>query len=195
MKQEEAWNTLALSLPAIFSWNSTATALTSKGQPPLTRPRRSFSSTSTLLNAPLLSPSTVEALKSWFFNNTSGTKHTDQRIPRIFGASESTYNSIQDLAALRVPSDQDRLSNFIQNNFALPFKTYSVDGKTLYISEHSISRFVAILSTVLAAIMLFGPIISLHIVKNPHALLGILSGWTVLFAACVGLLTNARRDQ
>jgi len=32
-------------------------------------------------------------------------------------------------------------------------------------------------------------------VKNPHALLGMLSGWTVVFAACVGLLTNAKRDQ
>lgn len=43
--------------------------------------------------------------------------------------------------------------------------------------------------------MLLGAIISLYLVKNPHALLGMLSGWTVLFAACVGLLTNARRDQ
>ena len=31
--------------------------------------------------------------------------------------------------------------------------------------------------------------------KNEKSLLGMLSGWTVLFAACVGLLTNARRDQ
>jgi len=43
--------------------------------------------------------------------------------------------------------------------------------------------------------MLFGAIITLYIVKNPHALLGMLSGWTVLFAPCVGLLTNARQDQ
>lgn len=53
----------------------------------------------------------------------------------------------------------------------------------------------AIFSTILASVLLFGAIISLYIVKNPHALLGMLSGWTVLFAACVGLLTNARRDQ
>lgn len=31
--------------------------------------------------------------------------------------------------------------------------------------------------------------------QNKHALLGMISGWTVLFAACVGLLTNAKRDQ
>lgn len=31
--------------------------------------------------------------------------------------------------------------------------------------------------------------------RNPYALLGMLRGWTVLFVACVGLLTNARQDQ
>lgn len=31
--------------------------------------------------------------------------------------------------------------------------------------------------------------------KNEKAVLGMLSAWTVLFAICVGLLTNARRDQ
>ncbi|PMD35918.1 hypothetical protein L207DRAFT_434472, partial [Hyaloscypha variabilis F] len=67
--------------------------------------------------------------------------------------------------------------------------------RTTYTSERSVSQFVAIFSTVLAAVLLFGAIISLYIVQNKHALLGMLSGWTVLFAACVGLLTNARRDQ
>ncbi|TVY84455.1 hypothetical protein LSUE1_G001279 [Lachnellula suecica] len=149
----------------------------------------------TLLNAPPPSASTVKALRNWFFNNTISSEPNDKDIPRLWGASERTYDSIHDLVALRVPSDQDRLSNFIQNNFSLFFATSSPDGRTTYISERSISRFVAIFSTVLAAIMLFGAIISLYIVKNPHALLGMLSGWTVLFAACVGLLTNARRDQ
>jgi hypothetical protein len=44
-------------------------------------------------------------------------------------------------------------------------------------------------------VLLFGAIISLYIVKNQNALLGMVSGWTILFAACVGLLTNAKRDQ
>lgn len=30
---------------------------------------------------------------------------------------------------------------------------------------------------------------------NPDALLGMLGGWTVLCAVCVGWLTNAKRDQ
>lgn len=36
---------------------------------------------------------------------------------------------------------------------------------------------------------------SLYFVHNPYAILGMLGGWTVLFAICVGWLTNARRDQ
>jgi hypothetical protein len=70
-----------------------------------------------------------------------------------------------------------------------------IDGRSTYVSERSVARFVAILSSVLASIMLFGSMISLYFVKNPYALLGMVGSWTVLFAACVGLLTNAKRDQ
>jgi hypothetical protein len=147
-----------------------------------------------LLNSAPPSSSTIKALRNWFFNNTSGTKNGDN-IPHLWGTSETIFDDPHDLVALRVPSDQDRLSEFIQNNFGLFFQTSAPDGRTTYTSERSISHFVAILSTVLAAVLLFGAIISLYIVQNKHALLGMLSGWTVLFAACVGLLTNARRDQ
>lgn len=69
------------------------------------------------------------------------------------------------------------------------------DNNTAYVSENQISIFVAILSTVLASSLLFGAVLSLYVVRNPNALLGMLCGWTVLFAACVGLLTSAKRDQ
>jgi hypothetical protein len=139
--------------------------------------------------------STVEALRNWFFNNASGNKPEIEQMPQLWGASRRTYDDIHDLVALRVPADQDRFSTFIGNYFGEWFQTRASDGETMYTSERSISHFVAVLSTVLAATMLFGAIISLYVVKNPRALLGMLSGWTVLFAACVGLLTNARRDQ
>jgi hypothetical protein len=133
-------------------------------------------------------------MRNWFFNNITGSQGGD-KTPQLWGASEQTYDDIHDLVALRVPADQDRLSEFIQNNFGVFFQTTTPDNRTTYISERSISHFVAIFSTILASILLFGAIISLYIVQNKHALLGMLSGWTVLFAACVGLLTNARRDQ
>ena len=53
----------------------------------------------------------------------------------------------------------------------------------------------AVLSSVLSAMLLFGSITSLYFVHNPYALLGMLGAWTSLFAICVGWLTNARRDQ
>jgi len=133
-------------------------------------------------------------MRNWFYNNTSG-KPDEDKTPQLWGASETIFDDRHDLVALRVPADQDRLSQFIQNNFGVFFQTSAPDGRTTYTSEHLISQFVVIFSTVLAAVLLFGAIISLYIVQNKHALLGMLSGWTVLFAACVGLLTNARRDQ
>jgi hypothetical protein len=133
-------------------------------------------------------------MRNWLFNNTNGKSEEDE-IPQLWGASETIFNDPHDLVALRVPANQDRLSEFIQNNFGVFFQTSAPDGRTIYTSERSISRFVAIFSTILAAVLLFGAIISLYIVQNKRALLGMLSGWTVLFAACVGLLTNARRDQ
>jgi hypothetical protein len=102
------------------------------------------------------------------------------------GASETIFDDPHDLVALRVPADQDRLSKFIQNNFGVFFQTSAPDGRTTYTSERSIAHFVAIFSTVLPAVLLLGAIISLYIVQNKHALLGMLSGWTILFAACVG---------
>jgi hypothetical protein len=105
-----------------------------------------------------------------------------ETTPRLWGASATIFDNPHDLVALRVPADQDRLSEFIQNNFGLSFQTSAPDGRTTYTSERSISHFVAIFSTVLAAVLLFGAIISLCIVQNKHALLGMLSGWTVLFA-------------
>jgi hypothetical protein len=43
--------------------------------------------------------------------------------------------------------------------------------------------------------VLFEAILSLRATSSEKAVLGMLCGWTVLFAACAGLLTNAKRDQ
>lgn len=54
---------------------------------------------------------------------------------------------------------------------------------------------VAFISTVIAAILLIGAITSLYFVTNSGAKLGMISGFTVLFAIGVGLLTNAKRSE
>jgi len=131
-------------------------------------------------------------MRNWFFNNTAGWLGQDG-TPQIWGSNETIYDDIHDLVTLRVPADTDRLSNFIQNSFGV-FQITLPDAHSTYISEQSIACCVAITSSVLAAILLFGSVVSLYFVHNPYALLGILGGWAVLFAVCVGLLMRARRD-
>ena len=52
----------------------------------------------------------------------------------------------------------------------------SSNGNSGYISEKSLARCVAIISSFLSAVLLFGSIVSLYFVHNPYALLGMLGG-------------------
>jgi hypothetical protein len=158
----------------------------------LTKPDEALAVHQTLLNSKPPAPTTVKAMRNWFLDNDGGKL---QPRPQLWGASERKYDDHNDLVALRVPADQDRLSEFILNNFGVFFLTSAPDGGSAYVSERSVAKFVAVLSSILSAVLLFGSITSLYFVKNPYALLGMLGGWTVLFAACVGWLTNAKRDQ
>jgi len=51
------------------------------------------------------------------------------------------------------------------------------------------------LSTVAAALLLIGAVLTLFFVTNPAARLGILGGFTVFFALSLALFTNARRQD
>jgi hypothetical protein len=54
-------------------------------------------------------------MRNWFFED--GT-------PQLWGRSQQIFDDINvpDLVALRVPADQDRLSEFVQNNFGVFFQ-------------------------------------------------------------------------
>jgi hypothetical protein len=54
---------------------------------------------------------------------------------------------------------------------------------------------VAVISIVLAAILLIGAITSLYFVTKPAARLGMIGAFTVLFALSVGVMTNATRAE
>lgn len=130
-------------------------------------------------------------MRNWFFSNTAGTPGGD-RPPHLWGASETIFSKPEDLIALRVAAEQDRLSSFVHSNLGVFFATSKPDGKQIYTSERAIARFVAIVSTILAAGLLFGAILSLRATSSEKAVLGMLCAWTVVFAACVGFLTNAK---
>lgn len=58
-------------------------------------------------------------MRSWFLDKNSGKL---EPRPQLWGSSETKYDDIHDLVALRVPADQDRLSEFILNNFGVFFQ-------------------------------------------------------------------------
>ncbi|CAG8962484.1 hypothetical protein HYFRA_00014219 [Hymenoscyphus fraxineus] len=146
-----------------------------------------------LLNAKAPAPTTVNAMRKWFLGGDSGKI---ERIPHLWDSSEMMFDDPSDLVALRVSADQDRLSGFILNHFGRFFATdRNSDENSAHISERRLATVVAITSSILSAILLFGSITSLYFVHNPYAILGMLGGWTVLFAISVGWLTNAKIDS
>lgn len=144
-------------------------------------------------------------MRDWFLDDPTGTKSVEDCEPQLWGASEHIFTDPSDLVALRVPSDHDRLSEFIQNNLGILFKSSQASvngserkeegGKQIIISHAAVSTFSTFISLILASILLFGAIISLSVIRTKSLLLGMLCFWTILFAGCVGLLTNAKRDQ
>jgi hypothetical protein len=70
----------------------------------------------------------------------------------------------------------------------------SQEGTRLFLERH-VMWAVAAISIVLAAILLVGAISSLYFVTGPAARLGMIGGFTVLFAPSVGATTNAKRAE
>jgi uncharacterized membrane protein len=98
-----------------------------------------------------------------------------------------------DLAALRPPRDVDALSRLIRNYW--PFHGKALTETTQHFLESRVQFVVIVISTLFAAILLIGAITSLYFVQKPGAKLGLLAGFTSLFAASVGGLTNAKRQE
>ncbi|OBT43770.1 hypothetical protein VE00_06271 [Pseudogymnoascus sp. WSF 3629] len=143
----------------------------------------------TLLNSKPPAATTLKGMREWFLDTYDGKQYGQ---PQLWGASGKRFDDPYDLVALRVPADQDRLSDFILKLLQL---ATSRDAHSSYIRESTLAKAIAFISSILSAILLFGSIASLYFVHNGLALLGMLGGWTVLFAVSVGWLTNARRDQ
>jgi hypothetical protein len=98
---------------------------------------------------------------------------------------------------LRRTPDEDRLIKFFRTHCSLFFFTRkpAAGGYLISISEQRIEVFVWTLNVVLAAAFLFGAIYNLYYVQNDQKRLGLITGYTVVFALCIGLLTSARRFE
>jgi hypothetical protein len=65
----------------------------------------------------------------------------------------------------------------------------------MHFQERHVIWTVAIISTVVAAILLIGAILTLYFVTRPARRLALIAAFTILFALSVSLLTNARRAE
>jgi hypothetical protein len=152
-----------------------------------------------------------KTLQSWFGCLNRGS----QSYRVLSGQARFMFDSKQDLAALSPPADKDMLSRLLQDHW--PFSVVSLsliilirfiradrmgkgkssdpaDGTRQFLERHVIWA-VSIISVIIAAILLVGAITSLYYVTQPKARLGMIAGFTVLFAISVGLLTSAKRGE
>ena len=114
------------------------------------------------------------------------------------GRNAALYDDRDDLVALSRPTEEDRLTMVLRNYFPFLFMTKQAvhrDGHIAYHSEERIRKTVAFISMLLAAGLLYGAIFNFYFVKSPKVKLGLIAVYTVAFALCVGLLTNAKRSE
>ena len=77
----------------------------------------------------------------------------------------------------------------------LQSKTTKISDDTEHIKESHVSQVAALISIIIAAILLLGAIVSLRLIKQEDAQLGAIAMFTIFFAGSVGILTNARRAE
>jgi hypothetical protein len=68
-------------------------------------------------------------------------------------------------------------------------------GYLTYVSEERIRVVVGTVNVLLAAAFLFGAIYNLYYIPSEQKRLGLITGYTIAFALCIRLLTNARRSE
>ena len=136
------------------------------------------------------------------FNNNG--KSQELRFPKLAGTSSDLYEEdhADDLITLcPSPPDEDRLTIWLRHHFPTLFmrrrQKAGQEGRSFAasLSEKRLQIFVAMINVVLAAAMLFGAIYNLYYVSSNKTKLGLISGYTIAFALCVGMLTNSRRSE
>ncbi|KAL8952336.1 MAG: hypothetical protein Q9222_001747 [Ikaeria aurantiellina] len=143
------------------------------------------------LSAP--TPRGLKVFRRWFQSSP---------LPVLCGRDKDLFRDEQDLVAL-APVETDRLHIFLQNYFGWFFKEKleddagTRDSDIFYFPARRVQRAGAVISIILSAILLIGAIVCLVKVErqNTDLRVGLIVLFTCIFAAVVGLLTNARRAE
>jgi hypothetical protein len=111
-----------------------------------------------------------------FYNVFHNVDDAGEPFPTLGGPSARAFDDRGDLVALHRLAEEKL-------------------GSLAYISDNRIHLFVGAANNILAVVLLFGAIFNLFYVTNEERRLGLIAGYIVAFALCVGLLTNARRSE
>ncbi|KAF2145776.1 uncharacterized protein K452DRAFT_315943 [Aplosporella prunicola CBS 121167] len=145
---------------------------------------------STVLQLPSPENHTLEVVKKWFERKTPFISH-----------GRSLFDNTYDIASLRPPEDCDRLSRSIQSMFGYFFREPRPVprswGDNYYYPEQGVAKLVSIITVLIATMLLFGAIAALNFAspRNHGLRLGIIGGFTFVFAITVGILTTAKRSE
>lgn len=116
--------------------------------------------------------------------------------PIVVGRVQKVLDDRTDLVALSAPLDTDRLSCLVRDHWPFRGKSYPDAGDTTELfPETHVQRVVVGVSTIFAAILLVGATTSLCFVRKPSVKLGLVAAFTSVFAASVGILTSAKRQE
>ncbi|KAH7324249.1 hypothetical protein B0I35DRAFT_423794 [Stachybotrys elegans] len=148
----------------------------------------------------LLPPPDRRTLKAFRTNFFHGPPGDGRSFPMLGGYSSSLYDDTEDLVVLHTSEPPDRLTTFVQDYFGYLFTEKAGHGDIVsplvgYASGKRIAMFISILSIVLAALLLVGAILILHRTESEDLKLGLVALFTIIFAATIGLLTNARKAE
>lgn len=125
-----------------------------------------------------------------------GSSHTAKPFTKLAGVNATLYDSKQELASLAHPCDDDRLTTLLRDHFPYLFRRRAPPQKSVEsLSESRLALAVIVTNILVASALLFGAIYNLYYVKDQAQRLGILAAYTIAFALCVGLFTNARRSE
>jgi hypothetical protein len=116
--------------------------------------------------------------------------------PLIIGRAKYMLDDSKDLVALHPPADTDLLSRLLRDHWPFGATDYpDPRDATQHFLETHVRRAVLVISTVIAALLLIGAIVGLYFVSRPASKLGMIAAFTTLFAASVGGLTSAKRQE
>ncbi|RFU75426.1 hypothetical protein TARUN_6820 [Trichoderma arundinaceum] len=125
----------------------------------------------------------LKAYREWF----------TKPYPVLGGQAKTFLDDATDLIGLNA-LETDYLSLLLRQYWP---EEFSLDGRCKIgrFNEKSISIATAVISILVAAVLLVGSITSLYFITNNGAKLGMIAAFTALFALSIGLMTNAKRAE